>query len=145
LPFDLKGYNFIALIFIHSLLSFPIIARLLMPVSLEFEQKFGHLIDSLQISKLESFFKVEVKENRAHLLSAFLVGFGLSASEFTAVLMLSGGDFNTITTFLFQLMGAYKYGAAALITVLLLFLLIGVNHLVGIPTAYSASKTRPKP
>jgi thiamine transport system permease protein len=145
LPFDLKGYNFIALIFIHSLLSFPIIARLLLPVSLEFEHKFGHLIESLQISKVDSFFKIEVKENRAHLLSAFLVGFGLSAAEFTAVLMLSGGDFNTITTFLFQLMGAYKYGAAALITVLLLFLLVGVNHLVGIPTAYSVSKIRSKP
>lgn len=144
-PFDFKGYNFLALIFIHSLLSFPIIARLLMPVALEFEHKFGRLIESLKISKVDLFLKIELKENRAHLLSAFLVGFGLSVSEFTAVLMLSGGDFNTITTFLFQLMGAYKYGAAALLTVFLLFLLIGVNHLVGNPATYSISKPRSKP
>jgi thiamine transport system permease protein len=111
-----------------------------MPISLQFEQKFGRLIESLNISRLESLFKIEIKENATHLISAFVLGFGISISDFTAVLLLSGGDFNTVTTLLFQLMGAYRYGAAALVSVILLLFLITTNYLVSIPLNHTLAK-----
>ena len=143
-PFDLNRFNFVALILIHSLLSFPIVTRLLMPISLQFEQKFGRLIDSLNISRIETLFKIEIKENATHLISAFVLGFGISISDFTAVLLLSGGDSNTVTTLLFQLMGAYRYGAAALVSVILLLFLITTNYLVSIPLNHTLAKNEAK-
>ncbi len=123
--FDVYGNPYPIILFVHVLLAFPLCVRLLLPQAVVTHEQTERSCRVLGIGGWKRMISVEWPEMRRALISAFLLAFALSFGEVSAVLMFGSGTFSTLPSLIFELMGAYRYDAAAVASLVLAVVCVG--------------------
>jgi thiamine transport system permease protein len=122
---DVYGNPYPAILLVHALLSLPLCVRLLLPPALVTHRQTERSCRVLGIEGWKRMLFVEWPEMRKPLVSAFLLAFAFSFGEVSAVLMFGSGGFTTLPSLIFELMGSYRYDAAALVSLVLAVVCVG--------------------
>lgn len=123
--YDPFNHPYLPILLVHTLLALPLSIRILLPHLRRIETTFDRSALSLGLGPLLRMRFVEWPELRRPLLSALLVAFAFSFGDVSCILMFGGGTYTTLPMHIFELMGAYRFGAAALASIALAALCVG--------------------
>ncbi len=128
---DFDPYNepYFPVLLVHTLLALPLCIRILLPHAERVHGALGWSARSIGLRGFSLMRSVEWPEMRRPLVSAALIAFSFSFGDVSAVLMFGGGTFTTLPMHIFELMGAYRFAAAALASVLLACICAGFFYL----------------
>ncbi|MBY6196926.1 thiamine/thiamine pyrophosphate ABC transporter permease [Vibrio hangzhouensis] len=116
-------------VMVNALMALPYVIKTLNQPMLLMAQQYHPLWQSLGMSGLRRFWLMEWRALRAPLLHAFSISFVLSLGDLTVIALFGSQDFNTLPLYLYQLMGSYQLQAAAVVSLVLFALSIGVFSL----------------
>lgn len=119
--YDLDPYGnpYPTILLVHTLLALPICVRILAPHSQAVHERFSRSAQALDIRGFKRLRFVEWPEMKQPLIAALSLAFAFSLGDVSCVLMFGSGEYITLPTYIFNLMGAYRFGAAALSSVAL--------------------------
>ena len=119
--YDLDPYGnpYPTILLVHTLLALPLCVRILTPHAEDVHKRFHRSAQVLNLRSWKRLRFVEWPEMRRPLVSALSLAFAFSLGDVSCVLMFGSGDFKTLPIYIFDLMGAYRFGAAALASVIL--------------------------
>jgi thiamine transport system permease protein len=138
---DPFGNPYPTLLFVHTLLALPLCIRLLIPHAHQVHVRFERGAQILNLRGWKRLCHIEWPEMKRPLLAAFFLAFSFSLGDVSGVLMFGSGEFKTLPLFIFELMGAYRFGPAALASV---FLALVCTGFFWISESNSRSLEKPK-
>ena len=103
----------------HVMMTFPIVYRIIYPPLDRLLVGYHKPIVLLNLSSRVRFLVIEWNELKFSLYAAWGVAVAFSVSEVSTVLLLSGGDYRTLSTLVFELMGSYKFSFAATVALMI--------------------------
>ena len=107
------------LILAHLMMTFPIVYRMIYPTLERILSRYHRPMAILNLSAKVRFLVVEWHELKFSLYAAWGVAVAFSVSEVSTILLVSGGDFRTLSTLVFELMGSYKFSFAATVALII--------------------------
>jgi thiamine transport system permease protein len=122
---DPFGNPYPSLLFVHTLLAMPLCIRILIPHAHQVHVRFDRGAQILNLRGWKRLRHIEWPEMKRPLLAAFFLAFSFSLGDVSGVLMFGSGEFKTLPLFIFELMGAYRFGPAALASVILALVCTG--------------------
>ncbi|MUJ23262.1 thiamine/thiamine pyrophosphate ABC transporter permease ThiP [Aliivibrio fischeri] len=117
-------------ILVNALMALPYVIKTLAQPLLHIAQQYHLLCASLGVYGLSRFRVIEWKALRKPFAHAFSIAFIMSVGDLSAIALFGSQDFRTLPLYLFQLLGSYQMEAAAVISLSLLLLSVGVFAIV---------------
>ena len=103
----------------HVMMTFPIVYRIIYPPLDRLLVGYHKPMTLLNLTSRVRFWVIEWHELKFSLYAAWGVAVAFSVSEVSTVLLLSGGDYRTLSTLVFELMGSYKFSFAATVALMI--------------------------
>lgn len=117
-------------ILVNALMALPYVIKTLAQPLLHIAQQYQLLCASLGLTGFTRFRLIEWKALRKPMAHAFAIAFIMSVGDLSAVALFGSQDFRTLPLYLFQLLGSYQMDAAAVISLSLLLLSVGVFSVI---------------
>ena len=117
-------------IIVNALMALPFVLKSLAVPMLHNAQKYERLCSSLGIASLNRFYWIEWKALKRPILQALCLSFVLSVGDLSAIALFGSHTFSTLPLYLFQLLGSYQMQSAAVISLVLLVLSVGIFILI---------------
>nr|WP_275660722.1 thiamine/thiamine pyrophosphate ABC transporter permease [Vibrio mediterranei] len=111
---------------VNALMALPYVIKTLNQPMLRLAKQYHLLWQSLGLHGIRRFWLMEWRAIRAPILHAFSISFVLSMGDLTVIALFGSQNFNTLPLYLYQLMGSYQLQAAAVVSLVLFILSIGV-------------------
>jgi len=113
-------------VFVNALMALPFVLKsLAIPMQQNIE-KYELLCASLGIVSWQRFYWIEWKALKLPILHSFCLSFVLSVGDLSAIALFGSHSFSTLPLYLFQLLGSYQMQSAAVVSLVLLLLSVGV-------------------
>lgn len=119
LSISVVDLSFGFLMLAHVMMTFPIVYRIIYPPLDRLLVGYHKPMALLNLSSTVRFLVIEWHELKFSLYAAWGVAVAFSVSEVSAVLLLSGGVYRTLSTLVFELMGSYKFSFAATVALMI--------------------------
>ncbi len=117
-------------ILVNALMALPYVIKTLAQPLLHMAQQYQLLCASLGLNGFTRFRLIEWRGLRKPMAHAFAIAFILSMGDLSAIALFGSQDFRTLPLYLFQLLGSYQMEAAAVVSLCLLLLSVGVFSIV---------------
>ena len=127
---DIFDIAIIIVIVVNALMALPYVIKTLAQPMLHIAQQYDQLCTSLGMSGFSRFYLVEWKAIKQPIIHAFAISFVLSMGDLSAIALFGSQDFTTLPLYLFQLMGSYQMQSAAVVSLFLLILSVGIFTLL---------------
>jgi len=111
---------------VNALMALPFVLKSLALPMLHNAEKYDLLCQSLGITGRHRFYWVEWKALKLPILQATCLSFVLSIGDLSAIALFGSQSFSTLPLYLFQLLGSYQMDSAAVVSLVLLILSVGV-------------------
>jgi thiamine transport system permease protein len=134
-------------VLVNALMALPYVIKTLNQPMQRLASQYYPLWQSLGMNGLRRFWLMEWRAIRAPILHAFSISFILSMGDLTVIALFGSQDFNTLPLYLYQLMGSYQLESAAVVSLVLFALSIGIFSLTDTlnRTSRKASSTKTRP
>lgn len=131
-------------VLVNALMALPYVIKTLNQPMQRLASQYYPLWQSLGMHGLRRFWLMEWRAIRAPILHAFSISFILSMGDLTVIALFGSQDFNTLPLYLYQLMGSYQLESAAVVSLVLFALSIGIFSLTDTlnRTSRKASSTK---
>jgi thiamine transport system permease protein len=116
-------------VLVNALMALPYVIKTLNQPMQRLASQYYPLWQSLGMNGLRRFWLMEWRAIRAPILHAFSISFILSMGDLTVIALFGSQDFNTLPLYLYQLMGSYQLESAAVVSLVLFALSIGIFSL----------------
>lgn len=116
-------------VLVNALMALPYVIKTLNQPMQRLATQYYPLWQSLGMRGVRRFWLMEWRAIRAPILHAFSISFILSMGDLTVIALFGSQDFNTLPLYLYQLMGSYQLESAAVVSLVLFALSIGVFSL----------------
>jgi thiamine transport system permease protein len=116
-------------VLVNALMALPYVIKTLNQPMQRLADQYYPLWQSLGMHGLRRFWLMEWRAIRAPILHAFSISFILSMGDLTVIALFGSQDFNTLPLYLYQLMGSYQLESAAVVSLVLFALSIGIFSL----------------
>ena len=123
---DVFSTAFWVVIVVNALIALPYVIKTLSQPMLHLAQQWNPLCDSLGMRGLQRFRLLEWRALRAPIAQSLAISFVLSMGDLSAIALFGSQNFQTLPLYLFQLLGSYQMSAAAVASLLLLALSLGL-------------------
>ncbi|MFT6987869.1 MAG: thiamine transport system permease protein [Psychromonas sp.] len=123
---DIFSIAIVIVIAVNSLMALPYVIKTLTQPMLYTAQQYDKLCASLGMFGFSRFYLVEWRSIRQPIVHAFSISFVLSMGDLSAIALFGSQDFRTLPLYLFQLLGSYQMESAAVVSLFLLILSVGV-------------------
>lgn len=117
-------------VLVNALMALPYVIKTLAQPLLHIAQQYHLLCGSLGLNGFTRFRLIEWRALRKPMAHAFAIAFIMSIGDLSAIALFGSQDFRTLPLYLFQLLGSYQMDAAAVISLSLLVLSVGVFGVV---------------
>jgi thiamine transport system permease protein len=117
-------------VLVNALMALPYVIKTLAQPLLHIAQQYQLLSASLGLYGFTRFRLIEWRALRKPMAHAFAIAFIMSVGDLSAIALFGSQDFRTLPLYLFQLLGSYQMEAAAVISLSLLVLSVGVFSIV---------------
>jgi thiamine transport system permease protein len=117
-------------VLVNALMALPYVIKTLAQPLLHIAQQYHLLCGSLGLNGFTRFRLIEWRALRKPMAHAFAIAFIMSVGDLSAIALFGSQDFRTLPLYLFQLLGSYQMEAAAVISLSLLVLSVGVFAVV---------------
>lgn len=115
---------------VNALMALPYVIKTLAQPLLHIAQQYQLLSASLGLYGFTRFRLIEWRALRKPMAHAFAIAFIMSVGDLSAIALFGSQDFRTLPLYLFQLLGSYQMEAAAVVSLSLLVLSVGVFSVV---------------
>lgn len=126
---DVFSLAVIIVVLVNALMALPFVIKTLNQPMLQLATQYHLLWQSLGILGVARFFSMEWRALRAPLMHAFSMSFILSLGDLTVIALFGSQDFKTLPLYLYQLLGSYQMQAAAVVSLVLFIVSIGMFSL----------------
>lgn len=117
-------YSFLVLVLLHSFMMLPVVYKIIdSHISSLNTQKLNFPL-TLGASQLQAVFLIDLPSSIKCLKQAFVIGFCMSLGEGTYSIMLSSGNFQTLSSVLFDYINKYNFNWATSIAVLIMITVV---------------------
>ncbi|MCW8349011.1 thiamine/thiamine pyrophosphate ABC transporter permease [Vibrio sp. ZSDZ65] len=123
---DVFSLAVVIVVMVNALMALPFVIKTLSQPMLQLATQYHLLWQSLGILGIARFFSMEWRALRAPLLHAFSMSFILSLGDLTVIALFGSQDFKTLPLYLYQLLGSYQMQAAAVVSLVLFTISIGM-------------------
>jgi len=111
---------------VNALMALPFVLKSLALPMQHNAEKYDLLCQSLGITGRHRFYWIEWKALKLPILQATCLSFVLSIGDLSAIALFGSQSFSTLPLYLFQLLGSYQMQSAAVVSLVLLVLSVGV-------------------
>lgn len=115
---------------VNALMALPYVIKTLAQPLLHIAQQYQLLSASLGLYGFTRFRLIEWRALRKPMAHAFAIAFIMSIGDLSAIALFGSQEFRTLPLYLFQLLGSYQMDAAAVVSLSLLLLSVGVFSVV---------------
>lgn len=115
---------------VNALMALPYVIKTLAQPLLHIAQQYQLLSASLGLYGFTRFRVIEWRALRKPMAHAFAIAFIMSIGDLSAIALFGSQEFRTLPLYLFQLLGSYQMDAAAVVSLSLLLLSVGVFSVV---------------
>lgn len=115
---------------VNALMALPYVIKTLAQPLLHIAQQYQLLSASLGLYGFTRFRLIEWRALRKPMAHAFAIAFIMSIGDLSAIALFGSQEFRTLPLYLFQLLGSYQMEAAAVVSLSLLLLSVGVFSVV---------------
>ncbi|MCL9777074.1 thiamine/thiamine pyrophosphate ABC transporter permease [Vibrio methylphosphonaticus] len=126
---DVFSLAVVIVVLVNALMALPFVIKTLSQPMLQLATQYHLLWRSLGILGVARFFSMEWRALRAPLMHAFSMSFILSLGDLTVIALFGSQDFKTLPLYLYQLLGSYQMQAAAVVSLVLFTISIGMFSL----------------
>jgi thiamine transport system permease protein len=123
---DVFSLAIFLVIAINALMALPYVIKALAQPMLHVAQQYDQLCASLGMFGLSRYYLVEWRAIKLPIIHAFSISFVLSMGDLSAIALFGSQDFTTLPLYLFQLLGSYQMQAAAVVSLFLLIISVGI-------------------
>lgn len=116
----------VIVITVNALMALPYVIKTLAQPMLHIAQQYDQLCASLGLFSFSRFILVEWRAIRQPITHAFAISFVLSMGDLSAIALFGSQEFRTLPLYLFQLLGSYQMQSAAVVSLFLLILSVGI-------------------
>ncbi len=127
---DVFSLAWLIVIIVNALMGLPYVVKTLAQPMLHIEQQYQYLCASLGLRGWQRFRIVEWRALHKPLAQAFSICFMFAMGDLSAIALFGSQDFRTLPLYLYQLLGSYQMDAAAVVSVTMLLLSVGLFSLV---------------
>lgn len=127
---DVFSLAIFIVIAVNSLMALPYVIKTLAQPMLHVAQQYQQLCSSLGMFGLSRYYLVEWRAIKLPIIHAFSISFVLSMGDLSAIALFGSQDFTTMPLYLFQLLGSYQMQAAAVVSLFLLVISVGIFILI---------------
>lgn len=117
-------------VLVNALMALPYVIKTLSQPMYRLAQQYSPLWHHLGIRGWSAFRLMEWRALRGAIVYAFSISFVLSLGDLTVIALFGSQDFNTLPLYLYQLLGSYQMEAAGVVSLVLLFISVGVFVLI---------------
>ena len=127
---DIFSIAIVIVIAVNALMALPYVIKTLAQPMLHTAQQYDQLCASLGMFGFSRFYLVEWRAIRQPIVHAFSISFVLSMGDLSAIALFGSQDFSTLPLYLFQLLGSYQMESAAVVSLFLLIISVGIFGLI---------------
>ena len=127
---DVFNIAIFLVIAVNALMALPYVIKTLAQPMLHVAQQYDQLCSSLGMFGISRYYLVEWRAIRLPIIHAFSISFVLSMGDLSAIALFGSQDFTTLPLYLFQLLGSYQMQAAAVVSLFLLIISVGIFILI---------------
>lgn len=131
----------IFMILLNSLFALPFVFGRLNLIFQNQIERYQHLAQTLHLSKLRFLYLGLYLPFKKEILAAFKLGFILTLGDFSLILYFGQRDFATLTYYLYDLIGHYRFHEAISIAMLFYLFILAVLTLNKIPNNKTEKRT----
>ncbi len=115
---------------VNALMALPYVIKTLAQPLLHIAQQYQRLSASLGLYGFTRFRLIEWRALHKPMAHAFAIAFVMSLGDLSAIALFGSQDFRTLPLYLYQLLGSYQMEAAAVVSLSLLLLSVGVFSVI---------------
>jgi len=123
---DVFSLAIVIVIAVNALMALPYVIKTLAQPMLQVAQQYDRLCASLGMFGFSRFYLIEWRAIKRPIIHAFSVSFVLSMGDLSAVALFGSQDFRTLPLYLLQLLSSYQMESAAVVSLFLFVLSIGI-------------------
>jgi thiamine transport system permease protein len=123
---DVFSLAIVIVIAVNALMALPYVIKTLAQPMLQVAQQYERLCASLGMFGFSRFYLIEWRAIKRPIIHAFSVSFVLSMGDLSAIALFGSQDFRTLPLYLLQLLGSYQMQSAAVVSLFLFILSIGI-------------------
>jgi thiamine transport system permease protein len=127
---DVFSLAYWVVVAVNGLMALPYVVKTLSQPMLHLAQQYQFLCASLGMRGWQRLRLIELRALRKPLAHAFTISFLLSMGDLSAIALFGSQDFRTLPLYLYQLLGSYQMQAAAVVSLVLLVLSVGLFYLI---------------
>ncbi|WP_456296291.1 thiamine/thiamine pyrophosphate ABC transporter permease ThiP [Vibrio sp. AK197] len=127
---DVFQLAWLIVVVVNALMGLPYVIKTLAQPMLHVEQQYQYLCASLGLKGWQRFRVVEWRALHKPVAQALSICFMFAIGDLSAIALFGSQEFKTLPLYLFQLLGSYQMASAAVVSVVMLLLSIGVFSLV---------------
>lgn len=127
---DVFSLAYWLVVVVNSMMALPYVIKTLSQPMLHNAQQYQLLCASLGIRGWHRWRLIEWRALKTPFAHAFIISFLLSMGDLSAIALFGSQQFSTLPLYLYQLMGGYQMQAAAVVSLALLILSVGLYYAV---------------
>ncbi|MFT5653216.1 MAG: thiamine transport system permease protein [Psychromonas sp.] len=120
----------VIVIAVNALMALPYVIKTLAQPMLQVAQQYDRLCESLGVFGFSRFYLIEWRAIKRPIIHAFSISFVLSMGDLSAIALFGSQDLRTLPLYLLQLLGSYQMESAAVVSLFLFILSIGIFSVV---------------